>query len=65
MNYGSAIRSNTFGAKPKSSQGRWSLFDAVPFFGFPHLVAPRPFCVKAPEKEKRNGAKEMVKFANS
>jgi hypothetical protein len=35
-----------------------SLFDAVPFLAFPHFVAPRPFCVIGPEKEKRNRAKE-------
>jgi hypothetical protein len=35
------------------------LFDAVPFLAFPHFVAPRPFCVIGPEKEKRNRAKEQ------
>ena len=38
--------------------GSLSLFDAVPFLAFPHFVAPRPFCVIGPEKEKRNRAKE-------
>ena len=38
--------------------GSLSLFDAVPFLAFPHFVAPRPFCVIGPEKEKRNRANE-------
>ena len=42
--------------------GSLSLFDAVPFLAF---VAPRPFCVIGPEKEKKKQGKGIVKFADS
>jgi hypothetical protein len=35
-----------------------SLFDAVPFWLSPLFVAPRPFCLIAPDKEQRSRAKK-------